>query len=70
MVFLPPDAPTVESYREDELDELKAKASAQLELLMNQAAILRDPLFPCASLLAGVHLTHLRQGPSEGQGCQ
>jgi hypothetical protein len=45
-IILPPDALTIKSYGEDDMDELKAKASAQLEFLMNQAAILRDSPTP------------------------
>lgn len=42
VVYLPPDAVSVQSYTEENLDELRQIASAQLQSLMDQAAILRD----------------------------
>jgi hypothetical protein len=55
-IILPPDAPTIKSYGADDQDELKAKASAQLEFLVNQAAILRDAPLPYVLFLARVVL--------------
>lgn len=43
VVYLPPDALTIKSYGQDDQEELREAASAQLAHLMDQAAILRDP---------------------------
>jgi hypothetical protein len=63
-VILPPDALTIKSYGEDDMDELKVKASAQLEFLMNQAAILRDSPPPYVLSFMEIRVAHKLSQPT------